>query len=540
MTAILRHLKVDPLLLLILGLALILRLVGIPYGLSLGMVISDEPSLVLAALKMLELKSVIPALNPEVFASLLYYPPYLSYLYLAPFAAIAGTLLFLYEGPATLFSSYLLSDLSAFFIAARLISVVFGMLSIWLTYHIAKALFSSRGAALVSAFLMSTSILHIGLSVVARHWMPATFFFLLVLFFLTHTKLSEPRRYLYALLAAGIGMGISPILIVAPAMIGLWHIMKGTLSITELLTNRTVWMGVIGFLVLAIIPTLLHPGSSGFAGDQSFLASLMALDVVALLASPVAVIALQAFSEPVLILGAIVGLTLLLIHDRRLYLFFVLFFLGYSYLFFVAFRIEARFFLPLTPLYALLAGYAVSKAPTTTVYKGLIGIALLIALATSLRFAYLTSQPDTRAEAQIWMHEHADSSDKAVVALHLTRFRTSAVAVEELRAIAPQGVRRFDEADVALNRPYPHFLNIRTVPELVPGINEYAQVNGYQYLISDERFVGIPFAGTLVARFEGAPRFSLSDSTFSGSFLDLFRYSRLGPATEIRTLTSDR
>src|SRR3989344_593976 len=69
--------------------AFLLRVAGIGYGLPL-LVIGDEPPFTLAALKMLQLHTFIPALHPDAFQSILYYPPYPSYLLLAPFALIIG------------------------------------------------------------------------------------------------------------------------------------------------------------------------------------------------------------------------------------------------------------------------------------------------------------------------------------------------------------------------------------------------------------------------------------------------------------------
>src|SRR3990167_9646356 len=79
--------------------AFLLRALGIGYGLPLT-VVSDETPFTFAALKMLQLKTLIPALHPEVFQSILPYPPYLSYLLLVPFTAILGIQFLLWQGSA--------------------------------------------------------------------------------------------------------------------------------------------------------------------------------------------------------------------------------------------------------------------------------------------------------------------------------------------------------------------------------------------------------------------------------------------------------
>ena len=95
----------------ILALAFLIRIAGVSYGLPLWLV-DDEPPFVLAALKMLELKTLLPALHFADFKTVLYYPPYLAYLYLPFFAALAAVKFLFYKGAANLFAAYLLSDLS--------------------------------------------------------------------------------------------------------------------------------------------------------------------------------------------------------------------------------------------------------------------------------------------------------------------------------------------------------------------------------------------------------------------------------------------
>src|SRR3989344_8445721 len=177
------YIRKERLLLLVLALAFFLRVVGIGYGLPL-LVVGDEPPFILAALKMLQLHTLIPALHHGDFQSILYYPPYLSYLLLIPFALIIGVTYLLFHGSAALLQAHLVSDLSPFFLAARLISVALGTLSVYLAHRVAEALFKSRIAALATAFLLATSLLHIGLSMVGRNWIFASTIFLLVLFVL--------------------------------------------------------------------------------------------------------------------------------------------------------------------------------------------------------------------------------------------------------------------------------------------------------------------------------------------------------------------
>src|SRR3989338_8868905 len=84
----------------ILALAALLRLAGVAYGLPFWLV-DDEPPFILAALKMLELKTALPFLHATDFQTILYYPPSLSYLFLIPFAPLAGAKPLFFAGPAS-------------------------------------------------------------------------------------------------------------------------------------------------------------------------------------------------------------------------------------------------------------------------------------------------------------------------------------------------------------------------------------------------------------------------------------------------------
>src|SRR3989344_2686822 len=182
----------SPLFWLLLG-AFLLRALGIGYGLPLT-VVADETPFTFAALKMLQLKTLIPALHPEAFQSILPYPPYLSYILLFPFTLILGIAYLLWQGSPELFQAYLISDLTPFFMTARFINVVLGTLSVFLVYRIAQTLFKSRVAALSAGFLLTTSILHEALSMVGRNWMAVSFVLLLILYILTHDSWSLKRR----------------------------------------------------------------------------------------------------------------------------------------------------------------------------------------------------------------------------------------------------------------------------------------------------------------------------------------------------------
>src|SRR3989338_3884743 len=152
------HIRNEWLLLSILVLAFLLRVVGIGYGLPLS-VVYDEAPYTLGALLMIKLHTILPSLHAADFQTVLYYPPYISYVLLAPFVAILGLQYLLWSGDPALFQYHILQDLSPFFIAARLLNVLLGTLSVFLVYRITESLFRSRVAAAAAAFFLSPSVL---------------------------------------------------------------------------------------------------------------------------------------------------------------------------------------------------------------------------------------------------------------------------------------------------------------------------------------------------------------------------------------------
>src|SRR3989338_3526296 len=152
----------------------LLRVSGIGFGLPLWL-ISDEPPFTAATLKMMELKTVLPVLHEEAFKKVIYFPPYLSYLYLAPMSAILGLQYLSYDGPLAEFKNYVVSDPSLLFLFVRFLNVIMGVATVYLTYRITKNIFQRELAALAAAFFLGTSLLHIDLSFVGRDWGPAIF-----------------------------------------------------------------------------------------------------------------------------------------------------------------------------------------------------------------------------------------------------------------------------------------------------------------------------------------------------------------------------
>ncbi len=257
-----RYIESDAPLWTLVGLAFLLRVAGIGYGLPLTL-IADEPPFILGALQMLQSHTLVPSLHPELFKNILYYPPYLSYLYVLPFAAIAGATMATWQGTLDSLSTHFLANLSPFFVAARLTSITLGAASVFLIYRTAQSLFTSRIAAGGAAFLLTTSLLHTGLSMKGRHWLPVSFLFLLVLYILTREHLQKNKRILLSYITVGFGVGISTIVVVALLPVGLWILFESKLRILNVLRDRLVWVSVGVLALLAPLPYFFSNNSLG-------------------------------------------------------------------------------------------------------------------------------------------------------------------------------------------------------------------------------------------------------------------------------------
>jgi len=535
------YIRKEWVLLCILLLAFFLRAVGVGYGLPLS-VVYDEAPYTLGALLMIKLHTILPSLHAADFQTVLYYPPYISYVLLAPFVAILGLQYLLWSGDPALFQYHILQDLSPFFIAARLLNVLLGTLSVFLVYRITESLFRSRVAAAAAAFLLATSVLHIALSMVGRQWVPVGTVLLIVLYLLLKGEWSLKKRYLTAFFAAGIGMGISSISALAVPLIGVHYLCFGAPRLRNILRDTPLFfIGTLIFFTLAALAWLLYHSGNTFTGSITLYQSKSLID---LLVSPWSALSTIFFSEPVLSALAVLGLGLFAFKFRKVGLFLAAFFIVYIVVFYVLFRFEARFVLPLIPFLAIAGGYAVA---TLVNRRGAVLVLILLALPlfVALRLSYLSVHGETHQSARTWALENLRPDDKVLVYSSALHVPTQKAAVTELRSIDPRALHKVDEADEAFDdHTLPHVLNNLTSLIGTPfteDLPQYARLHEYEYLILEPR--SLPSAGTTtqevfasmikdateVARFDGfGYAMSLDESQFREWFTVLFQHKLLG------------
>ncbi len=531
--------------------AFAIRLSGIRYGLPLQ-VVDDEPPFTLATLLMLQLKTVLPALHVADFSRVLYYPPYLSYLYLIPFGFLGLAHSMLFQGGAAQFSYYLMAHIDQFFLIARFINIIFGTISVWLVYEISLSLFRNTKAALISAALLATSLAHILFSFTGRHWMPISFMYALGFYFLTKENWKMERRYCFSIITAGIGMGVSPIVALFTPLIALWYFLYDRKSVRELMMYRNILLSTALFVVLALLPNLLYPRSFGFTGDvtaQQVKTFFGAVSSAILFLKPVFL------SDMTVGIFSVIGLAMVWRFQKRTAGIFIAFICGYSIVFYMLFRFEYRFALPLIPFLCILAGYGIAKSSEYIFARQssiLPAVILIIPLVFALRFGYLASKNDSRIVLRQWIEENIPAGSRIIVYARLMRLASNPDAIAEQRAIDSASLRSIDAAEERgfANVPSYHALNLYSVSSssFYSHALEYAKSHAYQYLVmsdSDSQrnpgqfgsMQALARTGDLIGAYGN------SQETYSiaiGQLLDnpfgLFAIQQFGPAVELYRL----
>ena len=526
----------------ILVLAFFLRVVGIGYGLPLS-IVADEATFTYGALLMIKLHTLLPAFHPE-FQSILYYPPYLSYILVPPFLVILGLQYILLHGNLTLLQVRILQDPSLFFMTARLVSVLLGTFSVFLVYRIAERLFRSRVAAIAAAFLLATSISHEVLSMVGRQWLPVSAVLLFVLYILTDVNLSSKKRYLAAFAAAGIGMGISSICVLGCVLIGIYYLLFDVLKDRNFLRDaRLFFVGSGIFVSLAMIAWLLYHGGSSFVGSITI---HQPKSLAGFLLSPWSAVSLIVLSEPVLVALSVLGIVYCALWEKKAAVLIAGFYAVYVAVFYIFFRFESRFVLPLVPFLALLGGYAVARLWNRRL-TAFVCIVLVVPLFNAVRLSYLAMDGDTREHARQWVLAHLAPSDRILVYSYEMRIPTQAAAVNELRAVDANALHQVDQADETTDRhDVPYTLNnlaMITDPGFFKNISAYARQHGYSYVLvekgallaapvtTQDEIMSLVKNASVVAHFDGmGTAMSIGgESGFTQLFTELFQPKSLGP-----------
>lgn len=543
------------LIILILILAFVLRIDGINYGLP-HFLIGDEQSMVAGALRMAELKTLIPALHPEEF-QLLYYPPFLSYIYLIYLAPLL-LVKYLFGGFSSIsqFKDYLILNPTFIWLAARLLIVFLGTASVYLIYLVGRKIFNKRSGILASLFL-ATSFFHLELSHFTRHWLPACFLTLLLIYLAWQIWQAKDKKYFVLSGAvAGLAFGITYVTAIAFLLPVFAYFFLGEGKFSQKIKNKNFWLMIGIFLLIAFIFIALYP--------QEFLKLTIGEDagvkgvknIIDYFGSFFYYFLNLLYFEPVILFFSLTGIVLLFLKAKEKLIFLLFFPFVYISLFYFLLHHEVRYTLLLLPFLILLASYGIDYLLNflkSELAKNLVVLIVLIyPLSVGLKFDFLLSQKDTRLLALDWLGENISPNSKIIADLQQVKIMPTEEAISRQKSLAPTSLRTIDRTLLDLSpSKYPkpaydvldlHYLN-KVLPE---NLVSYAKENDYQYFIisywqkteiSQEEKKLISQA-ELITRF--TPTSDMKTYDFNGNYQGpawvLFGMKNLGPIVEIYKL----
>jgi len=542
----------------ILALALMLRLWGLGYGLP-AFLIGDEPALVGGALKMAQLRTVIPALAPEAF-QILYYPPLLPYVYLVLFLPTLGLQYVLLGIPGVEeFERYLVFHPEVPWLIARGLSAFMGTATVYILYRLGSESFRSQSAGLVAAALLAVDFLHVQQSHYARIWVPTVFLLYATIWAAWRIyECPTSRGYLLAGGLAGLGFGISymgAFGLLAALAVHLW---------TRRRLLAPYFLQMIGiFLLLAVAFTLLHPQAvyDETLGERSSWKQSKSLG--GWLASWGYYADVLWKSDPFLLLVGCLGFLSTVRRRPGLAATSLAIAVCYVSIMYLDFHHEARYILPMLPGLALFGGGIVAeigqRLRRRVWWKALLaGFILALGYSTAIAFRYdlLLARPDTRLLAKRWIEVNVPAGTKIAVGLKGVKLTPTKAALREQQALDPTSLRYDDRTLLALLKDrYPapafHALHLRQISSEALAAREfweYLQEAGYVYYVLDYWTPGeisglewrVQEWGELFHAFAPGPGLHLSLDPNGAHLRDsvnrLFKMERLGPVVGIYRL----
>lgn len=476
----------------ILIIAFLLRLWGIDYGLPYFF-IGDEQPLVFGALKMAQLKTLLPVLHPAEFRPLYYPPlmPYFNLIFLSPFLLIKY-LIGSWQN-LTDFSNDLILNPGFVWLVARIFNLFISLAGIYLLYLISRKLFN-RKTALFSALFLCLSFFHLQLSHFTRHWIPAVFFVYLVVLFAFYIKDSPQKKYyLWAGLAAGLAFGVSYITIIALALVLLVYFLLRGISFKQALKDKNLWLMLIVFGILAVVFVLLHPQEFfriAFGEDSTATQTKTLVDYFG---SFRYYFKTMLFYEPVILFFGLLGWLIFWLKSKKQALIFLLWPIIYISILYFFFHHESRYIILILPWFCLLAGYGLSLLLEKIKKPLWIALVILLVfiypLTITLKYDYLLSQPDTRLLAKDWVDKNIAPVSRIITDWAEIKLTPTKEAILQQKDIDEDSLRTDDRTLSSLDAqkyPQPSFnvLPLHFIGQKLPDdLSQYAQENNYQYFV---------------------------------------------------------
>ncbi len=432
----------------------LVRVFGISFGLPHHL-IGDEEAEIFGALKMLELKTLLPVFYSAEFQGLLYYPPFLCYIYLILFLPVLA-LQYLGVGfpSLVLFKHQLLFDSTWLWYTARFSGLLFGLANVYLVYRLARFLFKDQGAAIAAAGFFNFSFLVVTLSHTSRHWMAGLFFSLLgIVLAIESAERHSRRQLIIAGLLFGVSFGISYLVFYFPViLILLWQQSdKNYRLLLRQLVYFLVPFAVVSVLALALYPQpfvqqiFLHR-----VGDSEGVKTVGRFAVFYLRA-------LWNYEAPLFVFG-LIGTALLWYKRRSAALFLTVIYIFLAAIIYIYFWNIPRYLIPLVPFIACAAGYGFSqvyafiKGYSRYAAYALLFVLVLYTAVLFGRYNGLLLKGDTRLAAIHWLESTVLEGDSVLIYSERVRPVPTPTAAREQEVISPESLRS-RERSVLLSPP---------------------------------------------------------------------------------------
>ena len=201
----LSKLKPQHFLWLVLGLAALLRLWGLDFGLP-NISRPDEQNISYVLIRIFKSFAMgQPDLNPHFFE----YPSFHLYLMTGLYGIyyLVGHLMGMFPDLSAFLDHYA-DDFYPFHLIARYLTALMGIATVWIVYQLGVGLGRSRWLGLFSAFLMAVTYLHVRDSHFGVTDVPATFWVAFSLWMaVLYVRTGQKKHLLLACLATGLGAG---------------------------------------------------------------------------------------------------------------------------------------------------------------------------------------------------------------------------------------------------------------------------------------------------------------------------------------------
>lgn len=464
----------------VLLLALVIRLPQVHFGLPFHL-FGDEEANVYGALKMLQLKTLLPVLHENDFGLLLYYPPVLAYIYTVVFVPVVGAMYIFSHGSLHDLINQLTLDPSVFWYIARGLNCIFELGNIYLVYRLGSIFFRDRRPALIAAVFLATSFIEVTVSAAIHHWTPAIFFSLLSIYLVVNAykdnTLRNKRLLYWSGISAALSFGIGFSVYFLPFLTMLALYLSGCISNPSGLRFRLdrtkiensvldmlrifVPFGIIAAVAIAAHPVpLFTQVIHHTAPEQGTTRTLHGF--IFYYAKTLW------FEELPLLIAAVTGFLLMAWKRRRLWYGCVIFFATWSFLTYAFLFNISRYLLPALPFAALLAGYGVFELirliPSgKTLFRKTAAFTVALAYMLYIVMLYghlevLLMRNDTRITAAEWIETAIPAHTTVIVDSERLRFLGTSASTRFQNGIDPQSLRAADrvmlESDAYAHHPF--------------------------------------------------------------------------------------